>query len=691
MKKKLLLYLALIPAFAFGQVINLDPSSMGQLDALFTANGIRYYVSVLNTTGVETGTPVYPYNTIQEALDVCEGGEVILVYPGTYTETITFGDNNVAIIGVGRPEEIIITQADANVVNFATTTGGSISNVTISLTAPTDAAKDAISITGPGSAEIRFCDLSLATAATISSIDQPYIANLLYHTAGIAELKILHGNVTYAHTGTTTTGVKVPFYCGAGNLLELDGIHMINIDNSGTATATAIFAHASAGSIFMHHCHADIDDNDATFTVGFGYLVASGTTVEYAYNTIHVHGDANNVYGVYITNSTIRLEYNHIHSEVSGAGNAYGLTEAGAGAITSQFDDIITTGGSSGNIVYVNSPSDGALNISDVLLVGDGTAALPSISFINDPNSGIYSVGDNSIGLSLNGVLEFGFIGAGFHLNRVEGAYIYDVDATATAPTLLPRQSDINTGAGSAGADLLSHIAGGKEGIRIDGLLGGIEIYLIDTTIFDEGAYLSNEETDTFKINETVIKIEGDLVITGDLTKNAAGGLTYISTSGTQTIGTGGTFEKLYEGAMVYTGAHLYGFTESNGRLTYTGTKTKHFTIMSHTTIESDEAAALVQVRLAKDGTTIAGTNTQHDYTAVDTDADLSFSWLMELSTNEYLEIYGTSDTNGDTFVVHNLTLTVVEHSVWLVVLLLLPNIIINLFRKREDEFKIAA
>ena len=156
-----------------------------------------------------------------------------------------------------------------------------------------------------------------------------------------------------------------------------------------------------------------------------------------------------------------------------------------------------------------------------------------------------------------------------------------------------------------------------------------------------------------------------DTLETADIGKIAidhSGGMSYVSTSGTQTIGTGGTFERLNEGAIAYTASHLHSFTHSDGRLTYTGTNTKHFDIAVYVNIESDEAAALVEIILAKGGATISGTEMRHDYRATDTDAVLSFGWLLELATNEYIEVFGTSDTNGDTFFVHNLQMIINEH-----------------------------
>lgn len=48
-------------------------------------------------------------------------------------------------------------------------------------------------------------------------------------------------------------------------------------------------------------------------------------------------------------------------------------------------------------------------------------------------------------------------------------------------------------------------------------------------------------------------------------------GMCYVSTGGTQTINTGGTFEKIDEGTIAYiAGGGLSHFTHSDGRLTYT-------------------------------------------------------------------------------------------------------------------------
>ena len=163
-------------------------------------------------------------------------------------------------------------------------------------------------------------------------------------------------------------------------------------------------------------------------------------------------------------------------------------------------------------------------------------------------------------------------------------------------------------------------------------------------------------------MKETVIKLDGDLVITGDISRDQAGGLSYISTPGTQTIGTGDTFERLNEGAIAYSSDHLYGFTHDDGRLTYTGTPTIHVTITVVLSVESGEIAQVTNFRIAKDGTTIAATNMPITFTAQDYAANVTLKWLDEVATSSYYEIFGTSDTNADEFDVLNGVFTIVKH-----------------------------
>jgi len=179
---------------------------------------------------------------------------------------------------------------------------------------------------------------------------------------------------------------------------------------------------------------------------------------------------------------------------------------------------------------------------------------------------------------------------------------------------------------------------------------------------FSNGAKIDNTETDTITISEVVTKVDGTLYVTGSLIHSHSGGLAYVSTPGTMTINTGGTFEKLDEGAIAYTAGHIYNFTHDDGRLTYTGTPTIHVTIRATVTVESGETSQVVQLRLAKNGATIAGSNMSRTFRATSTDSAIPLGWLAEMATGNYFEVFGTSTTNDDKFDIINLTLTVTKH-----------------------------
>jgi hypothetical protein len=105
-----------------------------------------------------------------------------------------------------------------------------------------------------------------------------------------------------------------------------------------------------------------------------------------------------------------------------------------------------------------------------VLLPDEDIAATPTLAW-GDGDTGFYCAGDDIFCLSIGGNLALQYIdtiGLMTIVGGVARATLVDNTPTATLPTIVPDYgSDTNTGIGRAGADQLSLIAGGIEGIRI--------------------------------------------------------------------------------------------------------------------------------------------------------------------------------------------------------------------------------
>ena len=87
-------------------------------------NGNTLYVGATST-----------YTTIDAALNAAAAGDTILVSEGTYTETITFDDDNVTVKAIGSKENTTITQTNVNVVDFSTKEGCVLEGFTIDMSA----------------------------------------------------------------------------------------------------------------------------------------------------------------------------------------------------------------------------------------------------------------------------------------------------------------------------------------------------------------------------------------------------------------------------------------------------------------------------------------------------------------------------------------------------------------------------
>jgi len=101
-----------------------------------------------------------------------------------------------------------------------------------------------------------------------------------------------------------------------------------------------------------------------------------------------------------------------------------------------------------------------------VILPSVNDAVTPTIAF-GDGNTGFYESADNQLSVSVAGVQRWLFSGSQF-LGAASGSpVLLNLAATSAVPTLIPNNTDGNTGIGWASADNLSLITGGKEMLRL--------------------------------------------------------------------------------------------------------------------------------------------------------------------------------------------------------------------------------
>jgi hypothetical protein len=171
---------------------------------------------------------------------------------------------------------------------------------------------------------------------------------------------------------------------------------------------------------------------------------------------------------------------------VSGGGTVE-IEDAGGRLIISsgEANAILLEGGSSvlieagGGIVL-----EGAGNIeldTGQILAALGTQALPGFAFVGDEDTGVFGFGSGQVIFTTNGVQQFIVTPGSFSGTVASAPILRNLAASSTVPNIVISSTDVNTGLGTAGADILSHIAGAIEGFRV-AEVGGI----ITNTIFGD-------------------------------------------------------------------------------------------------------------------------------------------------------------------------------------------------------------
>ena len=195
-----------------------------------------------------------------------------------------------------------------------------------------------------------------------------------------------------------------------------------------------------------------------------------------------------------------------------------------------------------------------------IILPMENDAATPTFAF-SDGDTGLYESAVNILAISVEGTARWFFSGDDLKAMSASACMIRNVAASTTVPNLIPDRSDLNTGIGQAGADMLSLIAGAEEGVRLVQDTWGCSLHIPEittpTAIADWAALYAKSNNELYFQDgagvEHVVSLAGD-----------AYGEMYVATTQTQSIAASATW---YEVGTFTTGI-VNGVTFGSDRLT---------------------------------------------------------------------------------------------------------------------------
>lgn len=138
-------------------------------------------------------------------------------------------------------------------------------------------------------------------------------------------------------------------------------------------------------------------------------------------------------------------------------------------------DEIVVRQNGGDNVVALISqiPAGG---VPDPLLLGSGSAAAPTYSFTADPDTGVFRLGTNQLGFTVNGLAQFVINPSELSAVVANGPLLKNLPSSGIAPNIVPNSSDVDTGLGTPAPDQVSLIAGAVEGLRVTEAAGLITI-----------------------------------------------------------------------------------------------------------------------------------------------------------------------------------------------------------------------
>lgn len=324
-----------------------------------------------------------------------------------------------------------------------------------------------------------------------------------------------------------------------------------------------------------------------------GSLLSVGTT-----NGVNLLENATSTFGRGID---IRGGCFSINGTCISSGAVTGLTSYDAfthtpvfGQTTSATSTLLALTGSpfslvaSSTVVFVNASTtmiSSDLASSTTFIAGRGTASLPSYSFTNQPNLGIFATTDG-INFSSAGTNRLSIVGtsAQFSNTTVGGAVArqFSMPANVTAPSItLPAYgfgNDTNTGLWSQYADALNLTAGGTEVLRSDIASTSIPVGNFGIGTTSPGTLLSVQgvanfttATSTFQSTGGINLTNGCFSIAGNCITGGVGGGVSSVTATYPVLSTGGT-TPVISLAFGTTTSNTWGGTQTFGTVTISTT-----------------------------------------------------------------------------------------------------------------------
>lgn len=167
-----------------------------------------------------------------------------------------------------------------------------------------------------------------------------------------------------------------------------------------------------------------------------------------------------------LAGTTVTVNGQDVRNTALFTAGTLGVTRGGTGTTTS-------TG--SGSVVLSASPTiSGTLTSTGVVSVADGAVGVPAVSFSSDPDTGMYRVSTNNLGISAGGLPNARFVYDGVkHLLQFFGVMHAVDDGTAALPAY-SWDSDQNTGIYRVGPDNLAISVGGSARLQITSSLIGV-------------------------------------------------------------------------------------------------------------------------------------------------------------------------------------------------------------------------